>query len=85
MNPDRRTWLSGLCTAALAGCGSTPAPEAPVASPMWPMPPEQPRYRFEATLRNAASLKDGSPLAEFRRLATGDEESNGGRGVQGQL
>lgn len=42
---------------------------------MWPMPPELPRYRFEASLRNAASLKDDSPLAEFRRLATGDEAS----------
>lgn len=42
---------------------------------MWPMPPELPRYRFEASLRNAASLNDDSPLAEFRRLATGDEAS----------
>jgi DNA-binding beta-propeller fold protein YncE len=59
----------------LAGCASAPA-RAPriVEAPMWPLPPEQPRYRYEATLRNAASLRDGSQTASLRRALVGDDD-----------
>jgi DNA-binding beta-propeller fold protein YncE len=39
---------------------------------MWPPPPEQPRYIFEATLRNAGSLRDGESV---QRLLTGDDDT----------
>ncbi|MBL8343212.1 MAG: 6-bladed beta-propeller [Rubrivivax sp.] len=40
---------------------------------LWPAPPEQPRFIFEATLRNGASLHaaDASPL---KRLLAGEED-----------
>jgi DNA-binding beta-propeller fold protein YncE len=70
--PARRHCLQWLATAALAACQSPP-PAAPLRRPMWPAPPEQPRYLFEATLRNAASLHDDSQTGQLRRLLTGDD------------
>jgi hypothetical protein len=77
--PARRRLLQaallGGLGAAAGGC-STPAPPAVAGGPvLWPLPPEQPRFQYEATLRNAASLQDDSALAQLRRLTTGDEAS----------
>ena len=42
---------------------------------MWPVPPEQPRYAYEATLRNAASAADDSPATRLRQSLTGEGEA----------
>lgn len=67
--------LQGLLAGGLAACASPPPPARPRDPVLWPMPPEQPRYRYEATLRNAASLDDPSAAAGMRRLVTGEESS----------
>ena len=66
-------WLGAL---ALAGCQSPPPAAPPLRQPrpLWPRPPEQPRYVFEATLRNAASLQDATENASLRRRLTGDDD-----------
>jgi DNA-binding beta-propeller fold protein YncE len=70
---DRRTALGALSTTlVVAGCaGPTTAPE-PRAPPVWPAPPEQPRYVYEATLRNAASLAAES--GRLKSLLLGDDD-----------
>jgi DNA-binding beta-propeller fold protein YncE len=75
---DRRTTLLALAGSlgfGLTGCGNAPAPLAVPDRLTWPTPPEQPRYLYEGTLRNAASLRDRSALSEYRRLLTGEDES----------
>lgn len=42
---------------------------------MWPMPPEQPRFVYEAALRNAASLGADPSESPWRRLLTGDDDA----------
>ncbi|MFO1327746.1 MAG: 6-bladed beta-propeller [Rubrivivax sp.] len=60
---------------ALAGCAGTPeAPSSRASVPLWPPPPELPRYRYEATLRDASSVRDESEAAQMRRRVTGEDE-----------
>lgn len=76
--PERRRLLQAVLLGGLGAAGgcSTPAPPAGAQGPvLWPLPPEQPRFQHEATLRNAASLRDDSTLARLRRLGTGDDAS----------
>ena len=73
--PDRRLCLLSVLSAGLGGCAAPLAPPAPRRNVVWPQPPEQPRYAYEATLRNASSLRDESGSAEMRRLLTGDDDS----------
>ena len=68
---SRRQWGQWMGAVCLAGCQTTP-PAAAVRRPVWPAPPEQPRYLFEATLRSAASLIDASSPVDLRRALTGD-------------
>lgn len=67
----RRRLGLALTGMALAGCGTAP-PEPAVRRPVWPAPPETPRYAYEATLRNAASLGDDSDAGQMRRLLSGE-------------
>ena len=60
--------MSAFC---VAGCQTTP-PATAARRLVWPVPPEQPRYIFEATLRNAASLAAESGPVDLRRVLTGD-------------
>lgn len=71
----RRPLLFGAAAALGAGCATKPAPPAAGPPPLWPAPPEQPRFVFEATLRNALSVRDDSPDARLRRLLAGEEDS----------
>lgn len=71
----RRPLLLGAAAALGAGCAVRPAPSATAAPPLWPAPPEQPRYVYEATLRNARSVRDDSPEATLRRRLAGEEDS----------
>jgi len=69
-----------LCLAALgatvSACQTRPAAPARAGTPVvWPPPPDMPRYAHEATLRNAASVAEGSPDALMRRLITGEDGS----------
>lgn len=68
----RRRALLALAGGALAGCAVREAPRSS-KRPMWPAPPEQPRYMHEATLRNAASLEGDEPSGRLRRALVGDE------------
>ncbi len=67
---------TALAAAGLGGCASTPPPKAePFKRPLWPALPEQPRFIFEASLRNAASLGDDSSTAQLRRIVVGDDDA----------
>lgn len=70
---DAACWLGAGLLAA--GCAAPPAPPRAFTRPVWPSPPEQPRYVYEATLRNAASLRDAS-TPTTQRLLTGEDDSN---------
>ncbi len=81
MNAQRRAvaaalpWIgAAVGSTFVAGCATPPPAAGAARRPMWPVPPEQPRYAFEATLRNAASLQDGAQSSALRRLIVGDEE-----------
>jgi DNA-binding beta-propeller fold protein YncE len=72
----RRPLSLTLALAGLAGCAA-PTRDEPAQGPvLWPMPPEMPRYRYEATLRHAGSLVDNSQRAQMRRLLSGDDAGN---------
>jgi DNA-binding beta-propeller fold protein YncE len=81
----RRILLRALGGSAIAGtfagCATAPpstdAAEASARLPLWPAPPELPRYAYEATLRDSRSLQVGSDVASMRRLLTGDESRVG--------
>lgn len=75
MPMSRRTLLAAAGGAALGGCSTAPPPVADRGPVLWPAPPEQPRFRHEATLRNAASVRDESTQAQLRRLTTGDDDA----------
>ncbi len=68
---DVSLWLLGT---ALGGCAAPPPPRAVAAPVTWPVPPEQPRYLHEASLRNASSVADDSSSGRMRQLLTGDAE-----------
>lgn len=67
------SWLGCAGLSGLAACASPPA-TAPPRRPLWPAPPEQPRYVFEATLRNGASLQVAGEGGSLRRALIGDDE-----------
>ncbi|MDH5539744.1 MAG: 6-bladed beta-propeller [Rhizobacter sp.] len=68
---DAACWLFGT---ALAGCAVPPAPDPAEPPPMWPMPPEQPRYIHEVALRTARSAGSPGGAGDMRRLLTGEED-----------
>ena len=70
----RRHCIAGLGCAGLLAC-PTPAPPAPPRQRVWPLPPEQPRYRYEATLRNAASLGPPSQAGSWQAVLGGGDLS----------
>jgi DNA-binding beta-propeller fold protein YncE len=78
---DRRTSMLSLLAVGLAGCSThraaSPTPRGPW---LWPAPPEQPRYIYEGTLRNAASLRDDAAPAPLQRLLTGEDNTRAGFG-----
>jgi sugar lactone lactonase YvrE len=73
--PRRRECALWLAAAGLAGCATPPAAPALQRRPLWPAPPEQPRYAYEATLRNAASLRDEQDPDRLRRILSGDDDA----------
>lgn len=76
VNPDRRRIACQALGLALAGCAAPPQPADPPPRRLyWPALPEQPRFVYEATLRNAGSIRDESEAAAMRRLLTGDDDT----------
>jgi DNA-binding beta-propeller fold protein YncE len=70
---DVSLWLLG---SALAGCATAPPPAPAVVAPMWPVPPEQPRFIYEGVLRNARSVGDAAPTDQMRRALTGENDQS---------
>jgi DNA-binding beta-propeller fold protein YncE len=65
-------WLAAAGATGLSGCAA-PLPAPARARPLWPEPPELPRYIYETSLRNAASLRDDSQAGQMRRLLSGED------------
>lgn len=70
----RRALLSTLPLPLIGACASKPATEPAAKAIVWPLPPDPPRYLYEGTLRNAASLVDRSSL-DMRLALTGEDLS----------
>lgn len=73
MNP-RRSWMLQAAALAAAGCASRTPPSAPRRAALWPLPPEQPRYLYEATLRHAGSVRDAADTDLISRVVTGEDD-----------
>ncbi|HEY0722079.1 MAG TPA: 6-bladed beta-propeller [Gammaproteobacteria bacterium] len=58
-----------LGMALLAGCAS--APDKAFVAPVFPMPPEQPRFIYERTLISSADVEVLSSEEKFKMFATG--------------
>lgn len=71
---SRRSLALWLGCAGLGACAGPPAPP-PARRPVWPAPPEQPRYIFEATLRNGASLQGDGGSNGLKRAVLGDDDA----------
>lgn len=63
----------------LTACAtSTPLPEVEFEPPVYPAPPDAPRFIFERTLRYNSNVESPSRMETLRRYATGkDEEARG--------
>ena len=73
----RRTFQTAALGLVLGGCQSGPKP--PVRKPgpvVWPSSPELPRFMYEASLRNAASVANGAGGTLMRSLLAGDDGSH---------
>lgn len=58
-----------LGVALLAGCAS--APDKEFVAPVFPLPPEQPRYIYERTLISSADVEELTSEERFKIFATG--------------
>lgn len=73
--------LAGAISLALllGACASTPPqPEADFEVPVYPPPPEVPRFIFERTLRYNSNVETPDRMERLRRYATGEEEDTKG-------
>jgi hypothetical protein len=65
--------MSALLGAALAaGCAVTAPPPAPIEVPVYPPPPEPPRFVYERSIYSSADVVREARRDEFRRLVTGE-------------
>ncbi|MFO1281109.1 MAG: 6-bladed beta-propeller [Burkholderiales bacterium] len=74
MDADRLRTFAALALAVLAGCASVPEETArrPFVVPVFPPPPESPRFFYERTVYGSADVKLDDENAELRRLVTGE-------------
>lgn len=62
-----------LTTAALlAACASAPAPDKPFEPPVYPPPPAEARFVYEATLRSSTQVTLDREQSRWRYLLTGE-------------
>ena len=70
--------LLTFALALLSGCASTPD-EKDAPKPVFPPPPEQPRFHYETSLISSADVELEDDNSAFRRFITG--EARTGRGL----
>jgi DNA-binding beta-propeller fold protein YncE len=72
---DRRALLLGLAGVGLLASCTTAPPAAPKEEDkgdrLWPMPPEQPRFSYETTLRNLGDIAVESEDDKMKSLLSG--------------
>lgn len=66
----RTPWLLLLLSLVLAACSSAP-PKENFEPPVYPAPPDQPRFIFERTLRYSTNVEPVTTASKLRRYATG--------------
>lgn len=70
---------SAVLLLLLAACAEVPtAPGRPVEIPVFPPPPEQPRFFYERTLMSSADVTPDDKDASLRRLLTGEVKTGEG-------
>lgn len=74
----RRALAATLAALLLAGCGA-PAPYKAPPLPVFPAPPDAPRFYYERTLYSSADVEPDEKNAGLRRMLTG--ESRVGEGI----
>lgn len=70
----RLVTLYSLLATVLIGCATTPVPEIASAPPVYPPPPDEPRFIFERTLRYSSNVEPPRAGAWLKRFATGEGE-----------
>ncbi|HJV81292.1 6-bladed beta-propeller [Noviherbaspirillum sp.] len=63
----------------VAGCAAPPGPPRMVEKPVFPAPPDQPRFYYERSIYTSADVVKQDQNAELRRMLTG--ESRVGEGM----
>lgn len=65
-----------LTTLMLAACAMTPqAPEKAQPHPVFPPPPDEPRFVYERSLYTSADVLQDSDIDTFRRFVTGEKKA----------
>lgn len=74
----RRAWPLALAFVVVACAAPREAPK-PIDIPVYPPPPEEPRYYYDRTIFSSGDVIEDTSADQFRRFATG--ESATGRGL----
>jgi hypothetical protein len=82
---SRREWLRAagvlLAGATAGGCVAPEKPDEPAQPlPVYPPPPEQPRFVYERTITGSTDVKEETSTSRLRRLVTGESEYGQGFG-----
>ncbi len=67
----RRALLLTGVALLLSACASTPPPQPEFKPPVFPEPPDPPRFIFESTLRYNTNVTEETRMDRLRRFATG--------------
>lgn len=68
----RRGIAFGLAALIVAGCTTPPAQRPVGEPPVWPPPPDPPRFAWEVTLRAPADILANDETSRLRRAVTGE-------------
>ena len=68
--------LAGML--AVAGCAEVTDSDVKQELPVFPPPPEQPRFYYEGTIYSSADVEQEEEYGGFRRLATGESRTGEG-------
>jgi DNA-binding beta-propeller fold protein YncE len=71
---SRRSVLGAALAALAAGCAQVPNPksQAPFVPPVFPKPPDEPRFVYERTIYGAGDILAQDATSELRRAVTGE-------------
>jgi len=64
-------FLSALIFSALSSCASRGHKDEDFVPPVYPPPPEKPRFIYERTLRSSFDVKEQTAMDRFKTFATG--------------